>query len=88
MTTVLNPIKDKIYLAKNKKESTTVGGIYLEEGNGDSWTATVLAIGPDVTDCKVGDKVLLDWSKASEVKVDNAFRVICKQEHIVAVFEE
>ena len=47
----------------------------------------VLAIGPDVTDVKEGDIILLDWTKASVVKVDGAQRAIVDQDHIVAVLE-
>ena len=84
------PMKDKVLIAENKKEATTASGIVIEgaRGLGNTSTGNVLAIGPDVTDVKVGDVVYLDWSKASVVNVDGAQRVVIKQEDIIAVVED
>ena len=43
--------------------------------------------GPDVKSLVIGDKILLDWSKASIVNVDGAQRVMLSEENIVAVLE-
>lgn len=86
----VRPLKKKVLVAQNKNETKTTGGIILsDEGSArDSKTATVMAIGPDVTMVAVGDKVLLDWSKGFVVKVDDVQRVMIEEEHIVAVFNE
>ena len=83
------PMKDRVLVAENKKEDTTQSGIIIEgtRGAGNTAKATVLAIGPDVTSVKVNDVVLLDWVKASPVKVGDVQRAIIKEENIVAVFE-
>jgi co-chaperonin GroES (HSP10) len=47
----------------------------------------VLAIGPLVTEVKVGDKIMLEWAKAAVVTIDGSQRVIIKQEDIVAVLD-
>jgi co-chaperonin GroES (HSP10) len=85
----LTPLKDRVLVAENKKEETTTSGIIIEgaRGVGDTAKATVLAIGPDVKDVAVGDVVLLDWSKASPVKVGDVQRAMIKEEFIIAVFE-
>jgi co-chaperonin GroES (HSP10) len=85
----LTPLKDRVLVAENKKEETTTSGIIIEgaRGVGDTAKATVLAIGPDVKDVAVGDVVLLDWAKASPVKVGDAQRAMIKEEFIIAVFE-
>ena len=91
--TELKPLHDYVYLAKLKKDVVSKGGIHLDLGgiNGvvasDTWQCEVLAIGPEVTDVKVGDVVYLMWNKAQVVKVGDAQRVIIKQEDIVAVLE-
>ena len=82
-------MNDRVLVAENKKEQTTASGIVIEgtRGTGDTAKATVLAIGPEVKDVKVGDVVLLDWAKASPVKVGDIQRAMIKEENIIAVFE-
>lgn len=89
MTTVI-PLKDKVLVAENKSETKSEAGIILDGVNSvrDSKQGTVLAIGKDVTEVKVGDKVYLEWNKAQVVKVDDAQRVIIKEEFIVAVLDQ
>lgn len=86
----VTPLRDRVLVAENKAEAKTASGIILDGVNStrDSKTGTVLAIGPKVTDVVVGDKILLDWSKAQVVKVGDAQRVLIKQEDIVGVLEE
>jgi len=83
------PINDRVLVAENKKEATTESGIIIEgaRGVGDTAQGTVLAVGPKVTEVKVGDVVLLDWAKASPVKVGDAQRAMIKEEFIIAVVE-
>jgi chaperonin GroES len=85
----IRPINDRILVAENKKENTTASGIVIEgaRGVGDTAQGTVLAIGPDVTEVKVGDVVLLDWAKASPVKVGDAQRAMIKEEFVIAIVE-
>jgi co-chaperonin GroES (HSP10) len=47
----------------------------------------VVAIGPEVTQVQVGDKILLEWNKAAVTTVDGAQRVIILEENIVAVLD-
>lgn len=83
------PMNDRVLVAENKKENKTESGIILDgaRGVGDTAQGTVLAVGPKVTEVKVGDVVLLDWSKASAVKVGDAQRAMIKEEFIIAVVE-
>jgi len=83
------PLKDKVLVAENRKENTTASGIVIEGagGLGESKTGTVLAIGPDVKDVKVGDVIYLEWNKAQVVPIDGAQRVMIKEENIVAVVD-
>ena len=83
------PLKDKVLVAENKRENTTSSGIVIEgaSGLGESKTGTVLAIGPDVKDVKVGDIIYLEWNKAQVVTIDGSQRVMIKEEFIVAVVD-
>lgn len=85
----VKPLNDRILVAENKKKQTTESGIILEgaRGVGDTAKATVLAIGPDVKDVKVGDVVLLDWAKAAPVKLGDVQRAMIKEEFVIAIVE-
>jgi chaperonin GroES len=86
----LTPLKKNVLVAEQKRENATASGIVIEgvAGLGDSKTGKVIAVGPEVTEVKVGDTVLLMWNKASVVTIDGAQRVIIKEEDIVAVLED
>jgi co-chaperonin GroES (HSP10) len=84
------PMKKKCLIAENARETRTESGIIIQgaDRQGESKTGTVLAIGPDVTLVKVGDKILLEWNKGAVVKVGDAQRVIIDEDNIVAIVED
>lgn len=86
----VTPLKKKVLVAENAREKTTDSGIVIagNDAQGESKSGTVIAIGPDVTLVKVGDKILLEWHKAQVVKIDDAQRVMIDEDNIVAVMEE
>lgn len=85
----IKPLKKNVLVAENKSEHKSESGIVLEGATSirESKTGTVLAIGPDVTEVKVGDKIYLEWNKAQVIKVGDAQRVMIKEEDIVAVVD-
>ena len=85
----VKPLKKNVLLAEVKRENTTASGIVIEgaQGLGESKTAKVIAIGPDVTLVAVGDTVYLEWNKAKVVTIDGAQRVMVDEENIVGVLE-
>jgi co-chaperonin GroES (HSP10) len=86
---MLRPLGKKVLVAENKREETTASGIILDsKGLGESKSGTVVAIGPEVTEVQVGNKILLDWSKSAVTTVDGAQRVIILEENIVAILDE
>jgi len=86
---IVKPLHKKVLVAENKTETVTESGLILEGANSvrESKRATVLAVGPEVTTVKVGDVVLLEWNKASVVKIGDVQRAIVDEEHIVVVFD-
>ena len=87
---IITPLKKKVLVAENKREKVTDSGIIIEghDPSGESKSGTVLAIGPEVTLVKVGDKILLEWNKAMICNVDGAQRVMIEEDNIVAVMGE
>jgi len=85
----IKPLRTKVLVAENVQDVTTESGLFLGnvKGMGDTPTATVLEIGPDVDMVKVGDVVMLNWGKASIVRDGNVQRVIIEQEEITVIIE-
>jgi chaperonin GroES len=86
----VRPLGKKVLVAENKRESQTASGIIIEgrDVQGESKTATVLAIGPEVKSVEVGQVVLLMWNKGAVVTIDGNQRVMILEEDIVAVLEQ
>lgn len=59
------PMKDKIAVERIAGEKSTASGIILRSTQ-EPDRAVVTAIGPDVTEVKVGDEVLLNWNMATK----------------------
>jgi len=85
----VKPLKKMVLIGEQKREQTTAAGIIIEgtRGTGDMAKATVIAVGPEVTEVKVGDIVLPEWGKSSPVTIDGVQRAMIKEEFIIAVFE-
>ena len=83
------PLHDKVLVIENEKPTETESGIFLGEARGDENTraGTVLAIGPEVTEVKVGDIVYPMWTKSKVVKDGDVYMGIISQEDILAVEE-
>ena len=83
------PLHDKVLVIENEKPTETVSGIFLGEARGDENTraGTVLAIGPEVTEVKVGDVVYPMWTKSKVIKDGDVYMGIISQEDILAVEE-
>ena len=86
---IVKPLRKMVLVAENAVDQTTDSGIILDGTTSarDSKTGTVLAIGSEVTAVNVGDKVYLEWNKGQVVKIDDAQRVMIKEEFIVAVVD-
>jgi len=86
--------RDNILVAemkgKQKKETTTEGGIILSADVDDtkpgSAPALVINVGPDVTGIAPNDVIYVDWSKGLIVDVDEERQgVILPQEAVKAI---
>jgi co-chaperonin GroES (HSP10) len=83
----LIPLKTKVAVVRIKNKLETESGIVLTRSTGEVDRAKVIAIGPDVTDVKYNDVLLIDWNKASMTKIDDIPVYIISQDDIVAVYE-
>lgn len=80
----IKPLKTKVALHQIDNEVTSSSGLVIMGGDKNTPEGMVIAIGPQVTDVVVGNRVMVDWAKATYVGNDV---LIVEQEHITAVFE-
>ena len=87
---VFEPLGTKVYIAEVKTEKKTASGIILEGANSIRETkfAEVLAVGYDVKKVRVGQRIVLDWSKCFPVKLGDIERAVIDEEHILATYAE
>ena len=61
---IVTPLKNKVVLKEFVTESKTGAGIVIVGGDlGDSPEFGVVAVGPLVTDVKIGDRVMIEMGK-------------------------
>lgn len=79
----IRPLKDNLVVERIETELKSSSGIILTSSD-EADRAKVLAIGPEVTDVKVGDEVLLNWQKCPVIQ-GKLHKV--NIEDVVAIFE-
>lgn len=63
---MIRPLGNKVVVEREvSSENTTESGIILKSSQ-EPDKAVILAIGPEVNEVQVGDKVLLNWNKATK----------------------
>lgn len=82
----LRPLRNKVALKEVKKESKSASGIvFMSDVSGETPEFGVVAIGPEVTDVKVGDRVLIEIGKS--VMADSGTLVI-EDKFITAILND
>ncbi len=92
----IKPLGDRVLVEPVEQTEEVKGGIYIPDSAKEKpQEATVVAIGPgkvdengkriEITDVKVGDKVLTSKYGGTEVKLDDKEYKILKVEDILAV---
>jgi chaperonin GroES len=85
MSVPIQPLADYVVSQAEEAKSKTASGLYLPNNAQEKpKTAKVLAIGKDVKQVKVGDKILYKSYSITEVKVDTEDYILVKEEDILA----
>jgi chaperonin GroES len=85
----LQPLADRIVLEQLDSEEKTASGIILPDSAKEKPSeGKVLAVGSDVKEVKVGDRVLYSKYGPNEVKVDGKELMIAKEEDVLAVIKK
>jgi chaperonin GroES len=85
MSSPIKPLADRVVAVREKTAEKTASGIYLPDSSKQkSTTAAIVAVGPDVQQVKIGDKVVYKDYTATELKIDGTEYLIVKEEDILA----
>jgi chaperonin GroES len=82
----LQPLADRIVARTLEAQAKSAAGILLPDSAKEKPVmAEVLAVGKDVSEVKVGDKILYAKYGPTEVKVDGEELMLLKEEDVLAV---
>lgn len=88
MTSPIKPLADRVVAVREVAATQTASGIYLPDTAKEKPTlASVVAIGTDVKEVRVGDKIVYKEYSTTELKIDGTEYLIVKEEDILAVAE-
>ncbi|HET8884431.1 MAG TPA: co-chaperone GroES [Candidatus Saccharimonadales bacterium] len=87
MTTPIKPLTDRVVAVREAAQTRTASGIYLPETAQEKPTiAEVQAVGPDVKNILVGDKIVYKeyGMSTTELKINGIEYLIVKEEDVLA----
>ena len=85
MSTPIKPLADRVVAVREEAKTQTASGIYLPDNAKEKpVVAEVKAVGADVKDVKVGDKIIYKEYSTTELKIDSVEYLIVKEEDILA----
>jgi len=80
-------LHNKVVVRQIEKEPVTTSGIILSGGtDGSSTEGLVIGTGPEVNEVRVGNKVLLNWTKAAQIAGYGVY--VVSEDEIIAVIED
>ena len=89
MTVPINPLADRIVAVREKPATQTASGLYLPDTAKEKPVfATVIAVGPDVEQLKVGNKIIYKEYSTTELTIDSQDYLIVKEEDVLGTVVE
>ena len=85
MSVQIQPLADYVVSQAEAAQAKTASGLYLPDNAQEKpKIAKVLAVGKDVKQIKVGDKILYKTYSTTDVKVGSEEYILVKEEDILA----
>ena len=85
MSTPITPLADRIVAVREEAKTQTASGIYLPDSSKEKPViAEVKAVGSDVKNVKVSDKIIYKEYSTTELKIDGVEYLIVKEEDVLA----
>ena len=84
MSTPIKPLADRVVATRVEAAEKTASGLYLPDNAKEKPVmAEVQAVGPDVKNVKVKDKILYKEYSTTEIKIDGTEYLLVKEEDIL-----
>ncbi len=84
----IKPLGERIVAVREEATAKTASGLYLPDNAKEkSQIARVAAVGKDVKEVKIGDRIIIREYSTTDVKVDGVEYLIAKEEDVLAVVE-
>ena len=85
MSVKIQPLADFVVAQQEEAETKTASGLYLpDKATEKPKIAKVLAIGKDVKQVKVGDRIIYKTYSTTDVKVGTEDYILIKEEDLLA----
>jgi chaperonin GroES len=85
MSTNIQPLADYVVAQAEEAESKTASGLYLPDNAKEKpKTSIVVAVGPEVKQVKVGDRIIYKSYSSTDVKVGREEFMLIKEEDVLA----
>lgn len=85
MSSPIKPLADRLVAVREQAQTKTASGIYLPDTSTEKPViANVVAVGPDVTSLKIGDRIVYKEYATTLLKVDATEYLIVKEEDVLA----
>lgn len=85
MSVKIQPLADYVVAQAEEAETKTASGLYLPEKAAEKpKVAKVLAVGKEVKQVKVGDRILYKSYSTTDVKVETETYILVKEEDVLA----
>ncbi len=85
MSTPIKPLGDRVVAVREEAKTQTASGIYLPDSSKEKPVmAEVKAVGTEVKNVKVGDKIIYKEYSTTELKIDGTEFLIVREEDILA----
>ncbi len=85
MSVPIQPIADYVVAVGEEAESKTASGLYLPDAAKEKpKIAKVLAVGKEVKQLKVGDRIVYKGYSTTEIKVGSDEYILVKEEDVLA----
>jgi len=86
MDVKFKPLKDRVFVSYTSELDKTAGGLYIPDTAKEKpQTGKVEAVGEEVKQIKVGDKILFDKYSGSKINIDNNEYLIVKEEDVLGI---
>jgi chaperonin GroES len=84
----VRPLKDRLFVRYSEEEEKTPGGLYIPDSAKEKpQKGIVQAVGSEVKDIKVNDRILFDKYSGSKITIDDVEYLIIKEEDVLGILE-